>query len=227
MKVGVSLLLLLLVFQTYSESLQLFSVSSSSTQILPPSGSVSGGTTIYIRGLGFSTNAADNQVYIGSYPCNIPADGATETSLACITSDTGQNGNLNYLPITVVSNGQQQMLTNEQGSFSYLNSATPVIYNIFPASAVPGAYLRFYGVHRISYLGDGLRDMGDVISMLIGTTQCGRFDISEGPISASAAATISCRQSSQQEAGKYTGHEHVTKGYSIPGYFLRRTSMLN
>ena len=77
MKLGVSLCLFILLVQIHSESLQLFSVSSSSTNIVPPSGSVAGGTTIYIRGLGFSTNAADNQVYIGSYPCNIPADGAT------------------------------------------------------------------------------------------------------------------------------------------------------
>ena len=142
-KTGVSLLLLILLVQIHSESLQLFSVSGSPTQVYPPSGSVSGGTTIYIKGLGFSTNAADNQVFIGSYPCLIPADGATETSLACITSDTRQTGNLNFLPITVVSNGQQQMLTNEQGSFSYLHSNTPIITNIHPASAVPGTFLRF------------------------------------------------------------------------------------
>ena len=143
MKVGVSLILLLLLAHIHSESLQLFSVSSSPTQVLPPSGSVAGGTTIYIKGLGFSANAADNQVFIGNYPCLIPADGATETSLACITSDSLQRGNLNFLPITVVSNGQQQMLTNEQGSFSYLNSNTPSISNIHPASAVPGTFLKF------------------------------------------------------------------------------------
>lgn len=177
MRTSVLLALLLLIIATNSEALQLFSVSSTPTAILPPSGSVAGGTTIYIRGLGFSTNAADNQVYVGSYPCVIPADGATETTLACITSDTMQTSNLHYLPITVTSNGQQQMLTNEQGSFSYLYSNTPVLYSLYPASAVPGGYLRFYGLHRITNLGDGLRNMGDVISMMIDTTLCGRFDI--------------------------------------------------
>ena len=82
-----------------------------------------------------------------------------------------------YLPITVVSNGEQKKLTNEQGSFSYLYASTPIVHSLYPASAVPGSYIRFYGYHRISNLGDGLRDMGDVISMKIGDTQCGRFDI--------------------------------------------------
>ena len=92
---------------------------------------------------------------------------------------------------------------------------------------MPGSLARFEGYHRISNLGDGLRDMGDVISMFIGNTQCGRFDIIEGPISANSFDTISCKQASLQEAGKYTVQEHVTPGYSIASYFLRRTSSIN
>ena len=38
--------------------------------------------------------------------------------------------------------------------------------------------------------------MGDIISMKIGDTLCGRFDIDEGPIS--GYATITCIQSNQQ-----------------------------
>jgi hypothetical protein len=224
---GVSVCLLLLLSFASCEALQLYSVSSSPTQVLPPSGSVSGGTVIYLRGLGFSTNPGDNQVMVGPYPCVIPADGATATTLACYTSDTQQTGNIYYLPITVTSNGQQQQLTNEQGSFSYLYSSSPLILHLFPASAVPGTLLHFYGIHRITNLGDGLRDMGDVVSMQVGSTQCGRFDILEGPIAASSPATISCHQASQQEAGKYSVAEYVTPGKSLPSFFLRRTSFLS
>lgn len=112
MKAYILLCVVALLSQVHTEALQLFSVSSSPTQVVPPSGSVSGGTTLYIKGLGFSTNANDNQVFVGSYPCVIPAAGATATSLACITSDSGQKGNIYYLPIIVTSNGQQQRLTN-------------------------------------------------------------------------------------------------------------------
>lgn len=112
MKVSVSFILVLLIAGIHSESLQLYTVSSSPTQVIPPSGSVKGGTTLYIRGLGFNTNANQNQILVGSYPCVIPADGATATTLACVTSDTGSTSNIYYLPITVIANGQQQQLTN-------------------------------------------------------------------------------------------------------------------
>lgn len=111
-KLGVSLCLILILVQIHSEALQLFSASTSPTQVIPPIGSVRGGTTLYIRGLGFNTNANENQIFVGTYPCLIPADGATETTLACVTSDSGQLNNIYYLPIIVISNGQQQQLTN-------------------------------------------------------------------------------------------------------------------
>jgi hypothetical protein len=166
--------------------------------VINPSGSVRGGTTIYIKGVGFSSSAANNQIYVGTYPCNIPADGATDTTLACITSDTNQLSDIYNLPIIVTSNGQQQSLTNEQGCFSYLNSQTPLIQALYPASAVAGSYVNFYGIHRITNLGDGMLNMGDVISMLIGQTLCSRFNIAEGPIVASSSQTISCYQANIQ-----------------------------
>lgn len=79
---------------------------------MQPSGSVRGGTTIYIKGVGFSTNPSDNIVTIGTYPCNIPGAGATETTISCVTSDTLQSSDIYNLPINVISNGQQQSLTN-------------------------------------------------------------------------------------------------------------------
>lgn len=226
MKTGVFLCFVLILAQVHGEALQLYSVSSSPTQIVSPSGSVRGGTTIYIKGVGFSTIATDNQISIGSYPCLIPAAGATETTLSCVTSDTKQTSDIYNLPINVISNGQTQSLTNEQGCFSYLNSYTPVIYSLFPASAVAGSYINFLGVHRITNLGDGNRNMGDVISMNIGNALCGRFDIVQGPISANSQDTISCHQALVQEGGKYQVVEYLTPGYSTPYAKLRRSSFL-
>ena len=122
MKIATFICLVLLVVGAHNEALQLFTVSTSSTSVISPSGSVRGGTTIYMTGVGFSSNAANNQVFVGTYPCNIPADGATDTTLACITSDTNQLNNILNLPIIVISNGQQQSLTNNKGFFSYINS---------------------------------------------------------------------------------------------------------
>jgi hypothetical protein len=206
--------------------MQLYTVSSSTTQIVNPSGSVRGGTIIYITGVGFSTIAANNQITVGTYPCLIPAAGATETTLSCVTSDTYQTTDIYNLPINVISNGQQQSLTNEQGCFSYLNAYTPVVQNLFPASAAAGAYVNFLGIHHISNLGDGNRNMGDVISMNIGNALCGRFDIVQGPINAGTPDTISCHQALVQEANKYQVVEYLTPGYSNPDPKLRRTSFL-
>ena len=96
----------------------------------------------------------------------------------------------------MVSNGEQKLLSS--GSFSYSYDATPVIQNIYPATSVPGTFIRFYGIHRISWLGDGKRDMGDIISMKIGEDQCGRFDLTEGPIASNIQDKVSCRQATEQ-----------------------------
>jgi len=103
---------------------------------------------------------------------------------------------------------------------------TPVIYALYPATAVVGDVVRFYGIHRVSNLGDGLRDLGDVKAMLVGDMQCSRFDIKEGPIQANNYETISCKLAPVQEAGKYSVREYVVPGYSTPAFFMRRSSFL-
>ena len=77
MKIGVFIAFLLLATTIRADPLQLFSVSASPSTVVLPRGSVQGGTTIYIAGVGFNANAASNQVFVGPYPCNIPAAGAT------------------------------------------------------------------------------------------------------------------------------------------------------
>jgi len=112
MKTAAFVCLLLLLIGVHNQALQLFTVSKSSQSVIQPKGSVRGGTTIYITGLGFSNNPVENQVFVGTYPCIIPSDGATETTLACVTTDTNQLNNIYNLPIIVISKGQQQSLTN-------------------------------------------------------------------------------------------------------------------
>jgi hypothetical protein len=143
------------VLGVHNEALQIFTVSSSPTSVVYPVGSVRGGTTIYITGLGFSSNKGDNQVYIGKYPCNIPANGATDTTLACVTSDTEQLNDIYNLPITVTSNKQKQSFNDGQGIFSYLSSQTPVITRLYPASGTADTEVNIEGSPKISDFGDG------------------------------------------------------------------------
>lgn len=101
-----------------------------------------------------------------------------------------------------------------------------MISELFPASSDANTLVNFYGIHRITNLGDGNRDVGDVISMKIGDTLCGRFDIVQASISATSGDIISCRQASIQRGGKYFVEEYLTPGYSIADPRLRRSSIL-
>ena len=71
------------------------------------------------------------------------------------------------------------------------------------------------GYHRIQNLGDGLRDMGDVIKLLLGNDLCSRFDILQLPIPyQSSYALINCTQSHLMEGGNYNVSEQVVFGFA-------------
>jgi hypothetical protein len=43
-----------------------------------------------------------------------------------------------------------------------------MIYDVFPAVAIGNTRLSYYGIHRISDIGDGFRGIGDIIEINIG-----------------------------------------------------------
>lgn len=53
------------------------SISTNISSVVNSYGSMAGGTIVYIRGFGFSTDSSLNSILIGPYPCNPIADGAT------------------------------------------------------------------------------------------------------------------------------------------------------
>lgn len=205
-KTGMFILLLLVSMNAQAQNLQLFwadtDPSNGGATFL--SGSTQGGTMIYINGLGFSTMAENNKIFVGNYPCLIPADGSTETSITCMTSSTGSNIDQSGLVITVYSNGEQQAFPPEAASYSYQASSTPIIHELDPASSIAGAFINYFGMHVITNLGNGFLDVGDVRSMYIGTSQCGRFNIAQPALGGgNSVGSIRCQQALIQEAGKY------------------------
>lgn len=65
-----------------------------------------GGQLVYIRGTGFDPIAANNEVWLGDYPCPIPAEGVTDSFITCETVASGFNDISIYdLPIKVKVNG--------------------------------------------------------------------------------------------------------------------------
>ena len=212
---------LLFVTAAFAEPLQIDSVSTFADSISSSlSGSLRGGRTIYINGLGFDPIAQNNVIFVGDYPCEIPAEGVTTNFLICETTDTGSDGDKNSQTILVIANGQ---IALGPKTFSYKNSDTPTIYDVFPSTSFAGDRLYFYGVHRVVDYGNGERDMGDFRGLYIGDSLCSMFDISQSYINYNGYKTVKCDQAALQEAGRYMVKEHVIAGYAKKSYKMLKT----
>lgn len=110
-------------------------------------GSWRGGTHIYIKGSGFDQDPRNNHVFVGNFPCEIPAEGVTANWLTCVTTDAGVDYNTNNLVITVTSGSQTYPV--EWPKFSYYYYSTPFLYDVTPSAAIASTRLGFYGIHRI------------------------------------------------------------------------------
>jgi hypothetical protein len=79
-------LLIFLIVCVFSDSLTITDVmleDQSTTSNLV--GSIMGGTKLFIKGLGFSKIMDQNRIFVGPFLCNME-DGATDTTILCITS---------------------------------------------------------------------------------------------------------------------------------------------
>jgi hypothetical protein len=180
----------------------ILSVSSSPSGVTYPINSaLRGGKMIYIKAIGHDPMAEGNLVFVGTFPCNIPSDGVTDTFISCETSDSGSTSNINNLPVTLISNGIA-FTTVTPNLVSYVDSATPRLNEVFPEAGYANTVVNFMGIHRIKELGDG-RSMGDVVKLKLGDDLCSRFDILQEPISDNVNQYIRCIQSNQQVAGNY------------------------
>lgn len=152
-------LLFLCITAASAETLQIFSASTSLANISTTlTGSLEGGRTIYIQGVGFPFNPTLIQVWVGTYPCIIPADGVTPTVLSCETTSVISPIDVKSLPIKIISDGQ--VYTVPATTFGYTAADTPYLSYVYPSAAVGGTRLNVYAMHRVNYTGDGLRDMG-------------------------------------------------------------------
>lgn len=221
-----SLLLLCLFLATQAVSLQIYYVSSLPGSISNPvKASLRGGTMIYLKVTGHNPDATGNRIFVGTFPCIIPSDGVSDTFIACQTTDTGSTMDIDNLPVTIISFGTAFTTPGYPNSVYFQNYYTPSLTELYPSTGFAYSSINFYGIHRISDLGDGQRNMGDVTKLLLGNDLCSRFDVEQAPINAVWYASINCIQSHQQEAGKYNVSEQVTRGFAQHSTFLRRTSL--
>ena len=157
----------------------------------------------YLKVSGHDSVASKNQIFVGTFPCIIPSDGVSDTFIACQTTDTGSDSDINNMPVTLISNQAAYSTPGWPNSVYFRGGNTPTLIELFPTSGIANSKINFYGVHRISNLGDGQRDMGDITKILIGSDLCSRFDIQQSAIDPNWYAYVNCTQSPLTEAGRY------------------------
>ena len=167
MKINIFVAFVLLITSTFSQ-LQIIHVSSSPSSVVNPVySSLRGGRMVYIKALGHSPDPILNTITVGSYPCIIPSDGVTDTFISCETVDTGSVTDMNNQVITLTFNGVS-VTTSYPNSVYFKTWITPYLRDIFPSAGIANTKVNLYGIHEISNLGDGLRDMGDVVKITLG-----------------------------------------------------------
>lgn len=104
MKLGQVLIILSVLTFITAEPLQLFSATTVLGSSGTLSGSLLGGQTIYISGIGFPSDPSALKVLVGGFPCIIPADGLTSTTISCVTTSSNSVSDKTKQLIQVVSN---------------------------------------------------------------------------------------------------------------------------
>jgi hypothetical protein len=182
----------------------LFTTTNISSHV-PPTGSLAGGTIVYIYGTNFSPDPSLIFVSFGPYPCNLVAGSSSISMLACTTTPATSPSSLNNLPLSINTQGQVPIYCTSTNNcaFTYSNSQTPVIQELIPRSVSNGDTLYSFGLHRITDPGDSRSPgMGQIKSLLINGYTCSLIDVTqEESISPNTRDYIACTVVTPDEAG--------------------------
>jgi hypothetical protein len=149
---------------------------------------------VYISGTNFSPVADDIQIFFGNYPCKLIAAGSTISMISCITSPLLDPTSPTSLPITMyTANLLPVSCTAYVCLFTYSDSITPFIYEVFPSTTQGNQMIKVQGIHRISDVGDGRSPSASNLQyILVGDTSCSTLDIIQDYISGTSADIIYC-----------------------------------
>jgi hypothetical protein len=210
---------------TASAEVSINYVSTTLNVFTPSQGSKAGGTVLYISGNNFSPIAGDIQVFIGSYPCNLIAEGSSVSMVSCITTAMTNPSSQYSLPVTMYTSNLLPVKCNLYlCQFSYYDYITPFIYEIFPSTAVGNQKINLAGNHKITNVGDGRSpSASDLRYILIGDISCSTLDIIQDTISQSSDS-IFCNTFLHQVSGEYNMTERVVYGDALYSVKALRTS---
>lgn len=176
----------------------IYSVSNSPSSVERPAvSSLRGGKFIYIRAIGHNPDPSQNLIFVGTIPCKIPSDGVTDTYISCVTGDSGSTTDITGLPVTLIAY-KTNYTTSNPNIVNYVSYATPQLTAVYPTAGYGGQNVNLYGIHKIKDIGDGLRILGDITKLSIGSDLCSRFDVTQSPIQQWWYDEILCVKSNQQ-----------------------------
>ena len=128
------------------------------------------------------------------------------------------------MPVTLIAYGSSFSTSSPDGIY-YKNDQTPQLASVFPSAGYGGQNVNLYGIHKISNIGDGLRILGDITKLSIGSDLCSRFDVTQNAINKNWYDYLLCTKSNLQEAGKYNVSEQLVLGFANHGRYLQRSSL--
>jgi hypothetical protein len=102
----VYLLALTIVLIACQSGVTIYFVSNDPSAVVRPVySSLRGGKLVYIKAMGHDPNPNNLKIFVGPYPCIIPADGVTDTFITCETTDTGSLVDIYSQTIALYQNG--------------------------------------------------------------------------------------------------------------------------
>uniref|UniRef100_A0A8C6RMA5 Fibrocystin-L n=1 Tax=Nannospalax galili TaxID=1026970 RepID=A0A8C6RMA5_NANGA len=135
--------------------------------VLPSTGSTTGMTRVTIQGSGFVVSSAGVEVLMGNFPCKVLT--VTYSAIECETSPAPQQ----LVPVELLIHGVPAQCQGNC-SFSYLESITPYVREIFPNS--------IKGSVKVLIEGEGFGTVLEDISVFIGSQQFRAIDVNENNI---------------------------------------------
>lgn len=124
--------------------------------------------------------------------------------LSCVTTPMLDPNSPASLPVTIYSIGRLFVsCTTYNCLFTYSDSLTPFIYEVYPTTMVGNQMIKVSGVHRISDVGDGRSPTSNLKYILIGDTSCSTLDIIQDFINANGNDIIFCNTFLNQDAGEF------------------------
>ena len=161
-------------------------------------GSITGGTRIFIKGSGFDEREFQNEVFVGPYPCIIDYYFSNEYVLAC---DMPRGFYREHKNLVVTVRVRGVAVTCEYGDCK-LNLEmryTPLLYSIDPQAVFAGDHVNIRGVWRAN-------NVSDVKSVYISGRNCllTETQLEEATLSFWNYTSMNCKVPQDMENGDHT-----------------------